>query len=211
MFRNDFTIIQDVLSGKELAFEEIIKKYEKKIYGFIYKMVREECSAEDLTQEVFIKVYQNIESFDMNKTFVTWLYTIAKNTTFNYLKKSNRVKFTQIHENMDYTMKGDLKINENPEALYEEKEKLVYLYRIIHRLPLKYRELILLKYVEKLSYKKISEQLNISVTTVESRLYKARQKLIKAIDKDGKNREQVKNVCFADSTQSLFLFMQMEK
>lgn len=159
--------------GDKKAFEELLLKYDKKVYGYIFSLIHNEETALDLTQDTFLKVYNKLYTFDLEKNFITWLFTIAKNNTFNYLKKNK--KTMEFYAKEQTAMTSD----NNPSQVYEKKEAAKELYSTIDKLPQKYKVLIYLKYVEKLNYVEISEKLNIPVSTVESRLYSARQKLVK--------------------------------
>lgn len=182
---DDKEIIKSILEGNKDAFEKILIKYDKKVYGFICKLIGDKHIAQDLTQETFLKAYRNLSSFDYNKNFITWLFTIAKNTSFNYLKSNEAKSFERIDEEFIHDL--------TPEVVIENKENMKELYELIHNLPEKYRVLILLKYVEKLTAEDIGKVLNLPKGKVESRLYIARQKLISMRNKN--NEKKVKNLC----------------
>lgn len=182
---DDKEIIKSILEGNKNDFEKILIKYDKKVYGFICKLIGDKHIAQDLAQETFLKAYRNLYSFDYNKNFITWLFTIAKNTSFNYLKSNASKSFEKIDEEFAHDL--------TPEVVIENKENMKELYGLIHSLPEKYRVLILLKYVEKLTAEDIGKVLNLPKGKVESRLYIARQKLISMRNKN--NEEKVKSLC----------------
>jgi RNA polymerase sigma-70 factor (ECF subfamily) len=170
-------ILVKARKGDKKAFEELLLKYDKKVYGYIFSLIHNQETALDLTQDTFIKVFEKLYTFDLEKNFSTWLFTIAKNNTFNYLKKQK--KAMEIYTKEETSITAD---NNNPSQIYEKKEEAKELYSIIDKLPKKYKVLIYLKYIERLNYDQISEKLNIPVSTVESRLYSARQRLVKKIN-----------------------------
>lgn len=182
---DDKEIIKSILEGNKNDFEKILIKYDKKVYGFICKLIGDKHIAQDLAQETFLKAYRNLYNFDCNKSFITWLFTIAKNTSLNYLKSNEAKSFEKIDEEFAHDL--------TPEVVIENKEKMKELYELIHSLPEKYRVLILLKYVEKLTAEDIGKVLNLPKGKVESRLYIARQKLISMRNKN--NEKKVKNLC----------------
>lgn len=182
---DDKEIMKSILEGNKNDFEKILIKYDKKVYGFICKLIGDKHIAQDLAQETFLKAYRNLYSFDCNKSFITWLFTIAKNTSVNYLKSNEAKSFEKIDEEFAHDL--------TPEVVIENKENMKELYELIHSLPEKYRVLILLKYVEKLTAEDIGKVLNLPKGKVESRLYIARQKLISMRNKN--NEKKVKNLC----------------
>lgn len=170
-------------NGDKSAFEQIIRWYDKKLYSYIYYLIFDEHEAFDLTQDTFIKAYENLYRFNLNKNFSTWLFCIAKNTTYNYIKKRNRNTILKTEE-LDMMQIEDKKLT-NPIDIYEKKLYDNKILKLIDSLPDKYKDLIYLKYINELTYKQISEKLNIPEKTIETRLYIARKKLNKAILKEG--------------------------
>lgn len=162
-------IVLKAKQGDKDSFEKLIFLYTKGLYGFVFNMLRQEQAAQDVVQETFFKAYSNLHSFNTNKVFSTWLYTIAKNSALNYIKANKKYTFQEVEENSS-------NIN-NPEAVFINKEESIRLVKAMDTLSEKYRTLIYLKYINKLSYEEISKALNIPKSVVESRLYTARQKL----------------------------------
>jgi RNA polymerase sigma-70 factor (ECF subfamily) len=91
----DKKLIQQYLKGDEKSLEVLIAKYLKLIYSFVYKNVGDQASAEDITQESFIKVWKNIKKFDQKKNFKPWLFQIAKNTSIDFLRKKKSIPFSR--------------------------------------------------------------------------------------------------------------------
>lgn len=90
---NDNEIIQEYLSGDEAAFSEIVKRHLKPVYNFIFRMVNDRDVTEDLTQITFVKAWKHLRRYDVRRNFRTWLFTIAKNTTFDYFKRKKKFRF----------------------------------------------------------------------------------------------------------------------
>lgn len=171
---DDNKVILLILNGDSSLFERLVVKYQKRLFGFIYNLVQDNFEALDLVQETLVKAYENLYKYNTDKVFSTWLFTIAKNVSFNRIKANKK-----------YLLKERLDIdnaNSNgPEDVFIRKEEVRKLYYGIDLLPEKYRELIYLKYAEGLSYEEISQKIGITTTLVESRLYMARQRLSKIL------------------------------
>lgn len=179
---NEIDLLYKARKGDKSAMENIILLYDRKIYSFIFNIVKDENDAVDITQETFLKLFMNITKFDMNKNFSTWLYTIAKNTAFNHMKENKKNKFVDNHNDFNNIDLQDGK--SNPANIYERKETQQRLIELIDILPEKYKILIQMKYVFNLSYEEISEKLGIPTYRVESRLFMARKRLLKQITKN---------------------------
>lgn len=94
MKNSDEKLVQQFLSGDDKAFEMLVEKYLKPLYNFIFQLVHDKEVANDITQDVFVKAWKNLTSFDEQKKFSTWLFAIAKNSAFDFLKKKKAIPFT---------------------------------------------------------------------------------------------------------------------
>ena len=90
---SDEQLVQQFLAGDEKAFEKLVEKYLKPLYNFIFQLVRDKDTANDITQDVFVKIWKSISSYDSQKKFSTWIFAIAKNTAFDFLKKKKTIPF----------------------------------------------------------------------------------------------------------------------
>ena len=170
------------------SFEDIYKEYGQRILNLSYKMLRNEETARDLTQEIFIKVYLNKESFKKESNIYTWIYRIALNHILNFLKKNSRRNLMSIEEKKTINELNKDKVhsinNDNPTPIEiinkSEREKTIW--NAINSLPAKYRvPFILHKYEEK-EQKDIAELMGISVSAVETRVHRAKKQLIKILE-----------------------------
>ncbi len=93
---SDQKLIANYLAGDEKSLEILINRYLRPIYSFVYRHVGNGEVAEDITQEVFVKVWRNLKKFDQNKSFKTWIFTIAKNTSFDFFKKKKAIPFSEL-------------------------------------------------------------------------------------------------------------------
>jgi len=96
----DEKLVQNYIEGQEKALEALVDRYLRPLYNFVFQLVRDENVTQDIVQEVFVKVWKNASSFDANKKFSTWIFAIAKNTAFDYLKKKKTLPFS-FFENED--------------------------------------------------------------------------------------------------------------
>jgi RNA polymerase sigma-70 factor (ECF subfamily) len=130
----------------------------------------------DIVQETFFKAYENLKSFDADRNFVTWLFTIGKNNAYNYMKTRKRNMLHQVSgglENLDGMTSGSFE----PEKEAVRNSERARLIDAVASLPEKYKMLIYLKYIEGLSYKEIGDRLKLTESLVESRVFTARRKL----------------------------------
>ena len=173
---SDISIIEDICKGNTYLFENIIDKYNKKVYGYILSLVKNPHTAEELTQETFVKTYKNLGKYDRDKEFSIWIFRIARNTVLDYFRKTTKSSTYELNENLDSDIE-DRSLT-NPEEIIERKEKIAIIEEIIESLPKKYKDLIILKYFDELSYIEISSRLRMPQDKVKWSLYQARKKLI---------------------------------
>jgi RNA polymerase sigma-70 factor (ECF subfamily) len=173
---SDEELIKKYLKGDEKSLEVLIKRYLKPIYSFAFNFVLNQQDAEDLTQEIFLKMWKNLKKFKKEKNFKSWLFTIAKNTCFDFLRKKKR-SLTLNVENLEI-------IADFTPSLIEmiEKENLMEkLKRKIEELSFKMKQVMDLYYNSGLNFREISEILGEPVNTVKSRHRRAISKLKKSI------------------------------
>jgi len=188
--RLDQQLVADYLAGDERALEILFKLYLKPIYSFIYRYAGNSSNAEDITQEVFVKVWRNLKKFDQNKSFKTWIFTIAKNTAIDFLKKSRFafgekkiIPFSELSAKGGFAFGEENKKNnfiENlidssplPLEILERKELAQTLGYAIDKLLPKYRVVFSLRYNNGLTFREISETLKEPLNTVKSKYRRA--------------------------------------
>lgn len=173
----DSQLIREIRDGHVEYYAEIIKRYEKRILAFVIHMLSNthlDHMAEDLCQETFYKAYRSLQSFrDMEASFSTWLYTIARNTVLSELRKSRNSEVYIEDSNMDPITSLD-RLPEY-ELLRTERERLVRL--AIENLPEKQRYAIILREYEDKDYKEIADILDSTVSSVKSLLFRARSSI----------------------------------
>ncbi len=184
---SDEAVVLEVQHGNKDVFGVLMERYEKKLLRYGRKFLSEKENIEDIVQEVFIKAYQNIQSFDTSQKFSPWIYRIAHNTFINALKKKSR--------NPLYLFDFDTllyhPIYENPDDKEKDQQEMrVMVDKGLDGLSQKYKEIIILHYLEELSYKEIADVLRIPIGTVGIRLKRAKDALKKVYETLGLNYEQ---------------------
>jgi RNA polymerase sigma-70 factor (ECF subfamily) len=172
--------IRQVKNGDQNAFSEIVELYKDKVYLLCYRMLGNRHEAEDIAQEAFIRAYINIDSYNIDKKFSTWLYRIATNLSIDRIRKKKpdfyldaEVKGTE-GLTMYSQVAADIAL---PEEELESLELQQSVQAEILKLPEKYRAVILLKYIEELSLKEISEILGLPISTIKTRIHRGREAL----------------------------------
>jgi RNA polymerase sigma-70 factor (ECF subfamily) len=173
--RNDKHLVRQYLEGDETSLEVLIRQYLKPIYSFAHRYVSNSQEAEDITQEVFVKVWRNLKKFDQNKSFKTWIFSIAKNTAIDFLKKKKTIPFSEF-ENED----GENMLTETfadssplPQELLEKAGMAQILNSAMEKLSPKYRMVLFLRYNDHFNFREIAEILGESLNTIKSRHQRA--------------------------------------
>jgi len=166
--KSDSEIIQQYLKGDEQSLEVLIKKYLKPIYGFIYKNVGDVAAAEDITQEVFVKIWKNLKKFDQNKEFKPWLFQIAKNASIDYLRKKKTIPFSRFENEKGQNVLTENMKDETPNLLEVLNNKKT-LTMVMETLSEKDQKLIKLRHTDGLSFKEIADTMQESINTIKSR------------------------------------------
>ena len=175
---DDTTLMEQCIKGNRQAFETLLVRYEKPVYNAAYRMLNSRDDARDVTQTVFLKVYEHLDSYDPNYRFFSWIYRITLNESVNVLNKSNRLE--SLHSEPESQTKG-------PEQQASSDEMSEGVQIALMAIKSDYRSVLVLKHFLGCSYTEISEILEVPEKTVKSRLYSARQLLKEQLDQDGKN------------------------
>ncbi|WP_299701856.1 RNA polymerase sigma factor [uncultured Pontibacter sp.] len=165
--------------SRNLAFNQLIRKYQQKIYWHIRKMVIDHDDADDLTQEVFIKVWKNLENFRQDAQLYTWLYRIATNECLTFLSSKRKKFFLPIN---DVAAELTEKIDSSPHIDGDEIQ--LKLQKALLRLPDKQRLVFNMKYYDELKYEEISEILGTSVGALKASYHHAVKKIEEFIKQD---------------------------
>jgi RNA polymerase sigma-70 factor (ECF subfamily) len=181
-------VVRLAQEGSEDAFAELVRSYQSKVFSMALSFTRNREAADDLAQEVFLKAYLALPKFRFKSEFGTWLYRISANHIKDYLRKKGKVREISLDEVRELASADQgqaVLIEEEKEA--EARKSLVR--ELVESLPEKYRMIITLRDIQGLAYERISEILNLSPGTVDSRLFRARRmlrkKLIPYMDRQG--------------------------
>ena len=183
---NELELIQQLRAGDELAFKSLVENYQDLVYNTALGVVQNSEDAEDVAQEVFIQVFRSIDQFKGDARLSTWIYRITTTKALDHIRSRKRKKrfafITSlfgpndelIHEPVDF---------QHPGVTLDRKEQAALLFRMIDQLPENQKVAFTLHKTEELSYQEIADVMQLSVSAVESLLFRARQNLRKLLEK----------------------------
>jgi len=178
----DPAIVERILGGDKESFALLVERYQKGLINFIYHMVGHYEEALELTQEVFIKVYVNIATYDKNFKFSTWLYRIASNATIDHLRRRDPIAASLDERDEDDVLCIEIESSDlGPHDLLEKKCLEVEIVRSISELSPLQRELIVLRHMHFRSYEEIAKITNLPIGTVKNRIFRARKQLMDSL------------------------------
>jgi RNA polymerase sigma-70 factor (ECF subfamily) len=184
---DDSDVVAAFLGGEERAFQELVQRYQTRLLNFIYRTIGDRERAEDLVQEVYIRVYRHLHRFDRSKKFSTWIYTIASNLAKNELRNRSRnplVLFQTIKKNWqdeDRPLQFE-DATSRPDDLYRKRHLRALVEDTVAKLPEHHREVFVLRELEGKSYEEIAEITDCNLGTVKSRLNRARNSFAAIIE-----------------------------
>jgi len=176
-------LVRRVQARDEIAFREIVERYQAKVFSIIYGILRNRNDAEDIAQQVFAKIYFSIGKFDFRSSLLTWIYKITVNECYDYLRKKRVRKLVYESDFSD----DDARLMENSEQPVEKvrpvdttlaQRDLVM--KLLEKVSEEERTLILLKEVEGHSVQELAEMTGMNHNTIKVKLFRARQKLLKS-------------------------------
>lgn len=172
----DGELIAKAIRGREDSFEELVRRYQRPITSYVFRMLNNYDASLDVTQEVFIKVYNSLERYSAEYKFSTWLYRIAHNAAIDHMRRNSMAKQSIETENADGAYQLQLESpSPSPEQEQERSEWRTEIESVVKCLPSAYRELILLRHGQDLSYDEIAEISGLPLGTVKNRLFRARE------------------------------------
>ena len=184
---DDTGLVNAFLAGESRAFDALVERYQTRLLNFVYRIVGDRERAEDLVQEVFIRVYRHLGRFDRSKKFSTWIYTIASNLGKNELRNRSRnplVLFTSITQGWE-DEERPLEFEDpssRPDDLFRKRHVKELVEQSVARLPQHHREVFVLREIEGRSYEEIAEITHCNLGTVKSRLNRARSSFAELIE-----------------------------
>ena len=172
----DSDLVATAIEGAEGSFEELVRRYQRPISAYVYRMVGNYESALDLTQEIFIKVYGSLRKYRSEFKFSTWIYKIAHNAAVDHLRRSSTREQSLISGTESDQFELPIESRRlSPEQESERKERRVEIESVVRALPANYRELIILRHSQDLTYEEIVEVTGLPLGTVKNRLFRARE------------------------------------
>lgn len=184
----DTELLKAVLAGDTTAYRGLVEKYQSRVYAMVFGMLRNREDARDVTQEAFVKAYNSLDRFRLESSFYTWLYRIAMNLSIDLIRKRKRRKQTSFDEAIA-SRDGDggiaaIHSGDSPTKSLERKQLYGRIMVALDQLPEDQRQAVLLRELEGLSYREISDVMEIPEGTVMSRLFYARKKLQSILAED---------------------------
>lgn len=176
-------LITRTQNGDTEAFNPLIRKYQQRIYNLIYRRIQNHEAAEDICQEVFLKAWQALPSFERKSIFYTWLHQIAVNRSIDFIRKQKReivFAYEELIVNPDDTFQMP-QTHPSPHDILEKAELRDIIRKAVSQLPVGQHRVFNLRYREELSIKEIAAHLNKSEGTIKSHLHHAHQKLRKML------------------------------
>jgi RNA polymerase sigma-70 factor (ECF subfamily) len=183
-------LVRRVQGHDDLAFREIVERYQAKVFSIIYGILRNRNDAEDIAQQVFAKIYFSIKNFNFQSSLLTWIYKITVNECYDYLRKK---KVRKLVYESDFSSDDSLRM-ENSEPATDQApavdQRLAQhdlVLKLLSKISEEDRSLILLKEVEGHSVEELSEMTGMNENTIKVKLFRARQKLMKAAERLNKS------------------------
>jgi RNA polymerase sigma-70 factor (ECF subfamily) len=174
----DLGVLRKAQRGDERAFTLIVRTYETPVYNYVMRLVNDRALAEDLTQEVFLRVFQGLPKFSLRSKFTTWLFQVTKNRVLDELRASER-------RPRNLVALDDAPQLEVLDAPFERLEAIDAVWRAVENLNVDLKMALLLRDVVGMSYTEIADSLEVTLATVKWRIYKAREEVQLALAREG--------------------------
>ncbi|MDE3155522.1 MAG: sigma-70 family RNA polymerase sigma factor [Acidobacteriota bacterium] len=169
-------LIQRCLSGDQLAWEQIVRLHWRKVFNVAYKFVGKHDEAEDLTQDIFLKVFRSLGSFDRRANFQTWLISVSRNLCIDHYRSVRKERET-MDRAMDASELSPVSKEKSPYATVEQQDRVALLRQALEALPPTLRTAVVLRDIQELSYQEIADRLRLPEGTVKSRINRGRGEL----------------------------------
>lgn len=178
---SDNDLIAFIRKKHRETYQEIVRRYEKKLFSYLYRLVRNKEEVEDILQNVFVKVYKNLDKFDQEKKFSSWIYRIAHNEAINFLKRRGKKHFVS-WEDLSEDHKVEAKSEEKSAFdTWVIKESDAEMRKAMKSLPERYRQVLELRYFQEKTYVEIGKLIKKPVNTVGTLINRAKKSLLQII------------------------------
>jgi RNA polymerase sigma-70 factor, ECF subfamily len=173
-------LIQRCLAGDQTAWEQIVRQHWRKVFNIAYKFTGKHDEAEDLTQDVFVKIFKSLDTFDRRANFQTWLVSVSRNLCIDHYRSVRKERET-IDRDVDAGALAPVAQTISPMAALEHRDRVTLLRKALSQLPEALRSAVLLRDIQELSYQEIADRLNLPEGTVKSRINRGRTELARQI------------------------------
>jgi RNA polymerase sigma-70 factor, ECF subfamily len=175
-------LIQRCLKGDQMAWEAIVRQYRRKVFNVAYKFVGRHDEAEDLTQDIFLKIFKSLNTFDSRANFQTWLISVSRNLCIDHYRSVRKERET-IDRQVDASELSPVSKSQGQMAMMEQRDRVQLLKDAMSALPKTLRTAVLMRDIQELSYHEIAEKLHLPEGTVKSRINRGRNELARQIRK----------------------------
>jgi RNA polymerase sigma-70 factor, ECF subfamily len=176
------TLIQRCLGGDQTAWEEIVRQHRRKVFNIAYKFTGRHDEAEDLTQDIFLKIFKSLHTFDRRANFQTWLVSVSRNLCIDHYRSVRKERET-VNRDVDPSDLSPPAPDKSAYALIEQRDRVQLLRQALDKLPATLRTAVMLRDIQELSYNDIATRLELPEGTVKSRINRGRTELARQIQK----------------------------
>jgi RNA polymerase sigma-70 factor (ECF subfamily) len=173
---SDAELIERCLRKENAAWEVIVTRYKRKVFHISYKFTGRHDDAEDLTQEIFLKLFKSLEKFNRDADFSTWLSSVARNFCIDHYRASKREKEVLVEDLVAFDL-APASAGSSPHRVLEDRDRRSFLRRGLEALPDKLREAVVLRDLQGLTYQEMADRLGLPEGTVKSRINRGREEL----------------------------------
>jgi len=175
-------LIERCLQGDQQAWEQIVRQHWRKVFNVAYKFVAKHDEAEDLTQDIFLKIFKSLDTFDRRANFQTWLISVSRNLCIDHYRSVRKERET-IDRDVDANELTPAAPGQNAYQALEQRDRVELLRKAMAELPPTLREAVVKRDIQELSYQEIADQLNLPEGTVKSRINRGRTELARQVQR----------------------------
>ncbi len=188
----DGQLVKKCLDGEAPAWEELVTRYSRRVYNVAYQFTGRHEEAEDLTQEIFLKIYRSLRTFDLQAAFLPWLIRVSKNMCVDHYRKRRRERLL-VHGNWEKITNVACSRSDPYQKTFNRERRAILL-RALEQIPPDLKAVVILRDLQGLTYQEISEAMNLAEGTVKSRLNRGRLELAQFIRGEDRSLERVSSV-----------------
>jgi len=176
---SDARIVELCLDRDQLAWTQVVARFKRRVFNIAYKFTGRHGDAEDLTQEVFLRIFRSLDKFNRGANFGTWLTSVARNHCIDHYRATKREREVLVSDLAHF--ETATAHSGNPQSLVEDRDRSGLVRRALDRLPAKLREAVVLRDLTELTYQEMAEQLGLPEGTVKSRINRGRAELARIL------------------------------